>query len=326
MKIRHSCPTLGNEEREAADSVLRSGHIAQGPEVEAFEKECAAFVGRRHAVAVSSGTAALHLALAAVGVERDEAVGFSTYACPALATAVRLQNAAPVLYDVDEDFNLDISTVDSVVRVVIAAHLFGAFGAAPPVVVDDIAQCFGGAISRNAPVAVTSFYATKLMTTGEGGMLFTDDEGLAEFVSDRRDYDKRSDSIQRFNYKMTDIQAAIGRVQLRRLPGFLARRREIAEQYEDAFRSLPLRIPRLDNHVFFRYVVSSSERDRLEAFLVEHGIEAKRPVHAPAHHALGGAFPRADKAHAENLSLPVYPSLMDNEIGHVITWTRRFFE
>lgn len=325
--IPHSRPTIASGELEAVSRVLQSGRIAQGAEVEAFEQECAAFLGRRYGVAVSSGTAALHLTLGALGVERDEPVALPSYACAALITAITLQQGQPLLCDIGDDLNIATETVPTSARVSIVPHLFGAPAALPATstIIEDVAQSMGGDTGAGTPVAITSFYATKLMTTGEGGMVLTDDEGIAEFVRDRRDYDNRDDFAVRFPYKMTDFQAAMGRVQLGRLPGFVKRRQEIATKYERAFSSLPVRLPCPEGHVFFRYVIETSDRDALETHLQGCGIEAKRPVYRPAHHYLGGDFPRSEQAHRECLSLPIYPSLIDADVVHVIESVCRFF-
>lgn len=326
--IQHSAPVFGPEEEAAVARVLRSGRVAQGPEVEAFEKECAEFVGRRHAVAVSSGTAALHLALGALGVEKDQPVAVPSYACAALITAIGLQGARPVLVDIGDDYNMDPAAVPEDAAA-IAVHLFGAPAHLPKnaLAVEDIAQSFGGPTGRATPVAVTSFYATKLMTTGEGGMVFCDDPGMAEFVRDRRDYDNREEFHPRNNYKMTELQAAVGRVQLKRLPGFIARRRQLAGRYSEALAETPLRLPPpQDGHMYFRYVVATDTRDALEAHLNGEGIEAKRPVYRPAHHYLGGEYPRSEAAHRECLSIPVHPALLENQGEVVIKSIRQFFE
>ena len=326
--ISHSKPCIGPEEIEAVRRVLDSGRLAQGPEVEAFERECAEACGRRHGVAMNSGTAALHLALQAVGIGSTEPVAVPSYACAALITAVHLAHATPVLCDVDASYNLDPGLVPPTCRAAIVPHLFGATARLPEAltVVEDIAQSIGGPTGRATPAAITSFYATKLMTTGEGGMLLTDDAGLAEYARDRRDYDNRDDFVPRYAYKMTDFQAAMGRVQLKRLPSFLERRRSIALEYDAAFRGLPLRLPDPGQPVFFRYVTATPHREALEANLKVHGVEAKRPVHRPAHHYLGGEFPRSEQAHRECLSLPIYPALLDGEVKHVIESVRRFFD
>lgn len=344
--IHHSAPTIGAEEIEAVSRVLQTGRLAQGAEVEAFEAECAAFVGREYGVAVGSGTAALHLALAAVGVEAGTMVAVPSYACAALMTAVGLQNGRSLLCDVGPDYHLAVDAMPKDWGAAVVAHLFGGTAAIPKSgpdlpegerIVEDIAQSMGGATGRATRVAITSFYATKLMTTGEGGMLFTDDEGMAGFARDRRDYDNRDDFVQRFSYKMTDFQAAMGRVQLKRLPGFIARRRAIAQRYDEALLDLPLRLPESPGHVYFRYVVASDRRETLERFLNAQGVEAKRPVYRPAHLCvqkaaspeavlLAGGYPGADEAHRTALSLPIHPSMVDDDAGRVVESVRRSFE
>ncbi len=326
--IPHSKPCIGEEEIEAVARVLRSGLLAQGAEVASFEEQCAEFLGRAYAVAVNSGTSALHLALGALGVAADEPVAVPSYACAALITAVYLQQARPVLCDIGLDYNLDSGDVPSACRVAIVPHLFGAPARLPEgrTVIEDVAQSMGGSTGKAAPVVITSFYATKLMTTGEGGMLLSDDEGLAEYARDRRDYDNRDDFVVRYSYKMTDFQAAMGLVQLERLPEFIARRRAIAARYREAFEGLPLRLPNPEGHVFFRYVVATPDRDALQAHLAQCGVAAKRPVYRPGHHYLGGDYPQAEKAHRESLSLPIYPALLETDATRVIDSVRMFFD
>ena len=326
--IAHSAPTLGPEEEAAVARVLRSGRVAQGPEVEAFERECAEACGRRFGVAVSSGTAALQLALGAVGTPAGGRVAIPSYACAALATAVGLHGATPVLCDNAPGYNLDPGGVPGDCYAVIVPHLFGEAAALPDHarVVEDIAQSMGGETGRRGVVAIASFYATKLMTTGEGGMVLADDPALAGFIRDQRDYDNRPEFALRHNYKMTDMQAAIGRVQLRRLPEFIARRRAIAAAYTDGFQGLPLDLPAAAGHVFFRYVVATEHREALAAHLAGCGIDAKRPVFRPAHHYFGGDYPGAEQAHRRALSLPIYPSLVEEDVRHVLESARRFFD
>ena len=325
--IPHSKPDIGAEEIGAAARVLESGMLAQGREVEAFETECAAFLGRRHAVATSSGTAALHLALIALGAGEGDAVALPAYACAALLQPVTWLRARPVLCDAGPDCNLDADGVPESARAVVAAHLFGKPGPVPYAerAVEDIAQSFGGPTGRAGRIAVASFYATKLLTTGEGGMLVTDDAGVAELARDLRDYDNRDDFRPRYACKMTEFQAAVGRVQLTRLPGFIARRREIAARYTEAFAGLPLGLPDATGHVFFRYVLRTARREALGAHLVAGGVEAKRPVYRPLHHYTGDTCDSAETAHDECLSIPIYPALTSQEAGNVIYSVQSFF-
>ncbi len=325
--IPHSATTLGQEEGEAAARVIESGLVSQGREVQAFEEECADFVGRRHAVAVNSGTAALQLALRVLDVGAGARIAQPSYACAALITATHQQGAEPVLCDAADEYNVDTECFPADCNAVIAVHMFGATARLPahPRVIEDIAQSFGGKTGCGGVVSITSFYATKLMTTGEGGMLFTDDEALAKEARDLRDYDNRDDYRPRHAFKMTDIQAAIGRVQLETLPEFLVQRRSIAERYHEAFDGLPLELPRQNDHIFFRYVVALDRRNALETHLQRSGVDAKRPVYRPAHHYLGGECPGADRAHQRGVSLPIYPGLATADCDRVIDAVLRFF-
>lgn len=326
--IPHSKPDIGAEEIRAAARVLESGMLAQGREVEAFEKECAAFLGRRHAVAANSGTAALHLALIALGIGEGDPVALPAYACAALLQPVTWLRARPILRGIGPDLNLDADEAPESAKAVVPVHLFGKPGPVPyPArAVEDIAQSFGGPTGRRGHIAIVSFYATKLLTTGEGGMLFTDDGAVAELARDLRDYDNRDDFRARFAYKMTDFQAAMGRVQLKRLPEFIKRRRQVAAQYAQAFADLPLDVPDPEGHVFFRYVLRTPQRDALQTHLAARGVEAKRPVHRPLHHYTGETCASAEMAHNECLSIPIYPALTSQEVGNVIYSVQSFFE
>lgn len=326
FRVPHSAPVIGEEEIDAVARVLRSGRLAQGPEVELFEEEGAAFVGRTFGVAVSSGTAALHLALEVL-CPRGR-VALPSYGCASLLTAVDLAEAKPVLCDTRADFNINPDTVPSDVGAAIVPHLFGARATAPScsTIIEDIAQSIGGPTGRDGIVSIASFYATKLMTTGEGGMLLTDDEGLANTFRDMRDYDNRDEYRARYNYKVTEMQAAIGRVQLGRLPEFITRRKEIAAQYTDAFSSFPMALPQGADHIFFRYVVRTDQRDALEAHLQSQGIEAKRPVYKPAHHYRPANCPESERAHAEALSIPIHPAMNAADVRRVVRALTSYFQ
>lgn len=337
--IPHSKPTLGKEESKAVARVLESGRIAQGAEVEAFEAECAESVGRKFGVAVSSGTTALQLALHALGWEESTTVAYPSYACAALTTAVINAGATPALCDIGADYNLDLMEIPESAAGVIVPHLFGAPAELPNSMpcIEDIAQSIGGPTGKSGIVTIASFYATKLMTTGEGGMVLTDDEALADFVRDRRDYDNRDTYARRFAFKMTDMQAAIGRVQLRRLPDFIDLRKGIAAHYSDAFAGLPLDLPDAKDHVFFRYVVGTDRREALGTYLQAAGVDAKRPVHRPAHQyfnaeehgervVMRGDYSGSERAHERALSLPIYPTLSESDRDTIIEAVRRFFD
>ena len=341
--IPHSRPFLGPEEEAAVVAVIRSGQLAAGERVAAFERGLAGRVGVGQAVAVSSGTAALHLALMALGVGPGDEVAIPTYVCSALLHAVRYVGAAPLLIDVDpETFNLDAQDLRRRVtrrtRAVILPHLFGLPAEAEAVrsaglpVIEDCAMSLGATAGERpagawGDLSVFSFYATKVIACGEGGMVAMWDEGLAARVRDARDYDGRDDATVRFNYKLSDLHAAVGEAQLGRLAAFISRRREIAARYSAALSGASCHLPRPDaGHIFFRYVlrVRGDLEGRLAAF-ERAGVAARRPVFCPIHRMLGHdekAFPGAEEAHRSALSLPLYPALSEEEAEAVIRAAR----
>ncbi|HEV8306520.1 MAG TPA: DegT/DnrJ/EryC1/StrS family aminotransferase [Methylomirabilota bacterium] len=344
--IPHSRPTLAGADQEALADVVASGFIAQGPRVAAFEREIASALGVSGGVATSSGTAALHLALLALDVGEGDEVLLPTYACAALLHAVRAARAVPRLVDCDPaTFNVDPEAARKActprTRALVVVHSFGlpadldALSALGVPVIEDVAQAFG-ARDRDRPVgsvgaaAVLSFYATKLLTTGEGGMLVARDARILAAARDLREYDQKAEDRPRFNYKMTDLQAALGLAQLARFPAFLGRRQALAALYRDRLAHLPLEHPpvRPDRgSVYYRYVVKGREpADRYLAGLMALGVEARRPVFRPLHRYVGAeGFPGAEEAWARAVSLPLYPALTDDEACRVVDAARQVF-
>ncbi len=332
--IPHSRPTLTDEDAERVAAVVRGGHIAQGPEVTAFEREMAGRLGVEAAVAVASGSAALELALRALGVGAGDEVIIPTYVCDALHHAVTRAGATPVLADADP-LTASIALDDAKrrlgarTRAVIVPHAFGlavdvgGFAALGVPIVEDCAQALGAVVGgrpagSRGHVAACSFYATKLLATGEGGLVAGPAARVAP-ARDARDYDERADLAPRFNYKMTDMQAALGRSQLRRFDAFLARRRAIAARYRARLGGACGLPPDAGvAHVYHRFVVTVSQPVvPLLARLAGRGVVARRPVHRPLHHVLGGRYPEADRLWATSVSLPCYPTLGDDEVDAV---------
>ncbi len=318
-------------------AVVRSGQLAQGVEVEGFERELARRLGVAAAAAVSSGSAALELALRAVGAGAGREVIVPTYACDALYHAVIRCGAVPVLADADPE-TLGPSIKDAArrltprTRALVVVHAFGLavsldeFLALGVPVVEDCAQAIGATpggrpVGSRGALAVCSFYATKLLTTGEGGAVAGPRDEV-ERVRDARDYDERDDLAPRFNYKLTDMQAALGRSQLARLDAFLSRRRAIAARYRAALAGIAGCRPPSDlgeRHVYHRFVVAVDRPlGPLIAALDRRGIAARRPVFRPIHRALGlDGYPEAERLWTQCLSLPCYPSLTDGETDAV---------
>jgi dTDP-4-amino-4,6-dideoxygalactose transaminase len=294
-------------------------------------------------VAVSSGTAALHLALLGLGVGPGDDVILPSYVCVAPLHAVEYVGAAPRLADVDPlTFNVDPADVRRRMtrrtRAIIVPHMFGLPADLTELlrlgipVIEDCAQALGARYCGRpagtcGAVSICSFYATKLLTTGEGGMVVSRDGRLLARVREMRDYDKWPRHAVRFNYKLTDIQAALGRSQLRRFPTMLARRAAIARRYHRAWATLPLGRPLAPadrTHVYHRFVVRTpGSAGRMAAALTRRSVTARLPVFQPIHRTLGlTGFPGATEAFRRALSVPLYPSLTVHEQLTVIAAVR----
>lgn len=344
LKIPHSRPTLSEDEAKAVVHVIGSGHIAQGDIVKQFENAVAEFIGVKYAAAVSSGTAALHLSLLALGIGPGHEVIIPSFVCTALLNAVNYTGAMPILADIDHlTYNLDPDDVahkiGSKTRAIIVPHLFGMAADLERLcnmkipVIEDCAQSIGGRyrgkqMGSFGDLGVLSFYATKVITTGEGGMVGSNSKEIIDKIKNFRDYDNRKDYQIRYNYKMTNIQAAMGMVQLSKLNDFIHKRLKIAERYSNAFLNCGLKIPKMHrDHIFYRYVIETNKDIPQQIIALEKkGVDCSRPVYKPLHHYLKtGGFPNTDKAYEKALSIPIYPSLSEIEINQVIRSFQRIF-
>lgn len=346
--IPHSRPFLGEEEAEAVARVIRSGNIAQGKEVKRFEGRFAEYLGIAHAVGASSGTAALHLTLLAMDIGPGDEVIIPSYVCMALLNAVLYVRAAPVLADVcRETGNIDPEDVKKRItertKAVVVPHMFGLPVKMAPFldlgvpIIEDCAQSIGST-EEGRPTgtfgiaAIFSFYATKVITTGEGGMVATGSRKIASAVRELREYDKQKAYKVRHNYKMTDMQAAMGMVQLDRLPALIRKRRAIASEFFRRFEGLPMTLPsKSPGHIYYRFVVDIGGMKR-KAFAEEmraRGVLCERPVNRPIHRYMHiDGYPHAESAWKSLVSIPLYPSLSDEEIGKIVhaVQTASFFQ
>ncbi len=339
--IPHSRPTLGAAESRAAARVLASGFLSLGPEVAAFERETARWVGRRHAAAASSGTSALQLALSVLGAGPGREVVLPSYVCSAVLNAVLANGARPVVCDVDrETYHLTPALARKALTprtaVLVVPHLFGRPAPVREIarlgvpVVEDCALTLGAGVGRAGTLTVLSFYATKLLTSGgQGGMVLGEDRRLVEGVRDLLLHDNRDRYRLRFNAQMTDLQAAVGRVQLGRLHGFLKARKRLADRYTRALRDVPgLTLPfdaESPKRTWFRYTVEVADARRAAMVLAGKGIEAKPPVFQPLHRYLDldpRRFPATEVLFRRVLSLPLYPSLSEADQRRVIREVR----
>lgn len=353
---------LGGAEIDAAVEVLESGHLRQGEQTEAFETEFAERVGVKHAVAVSSGTAALHLAYMAL-LEDGHEVLVPAMSHVSTASMVVLSGATPIFCDLDpETFTLDVTDarerLSGNTTAIAPVHLFGGAADVPAIrdlaednglrVVWDASQAhgttYGGRDVGGFPdLATYSFYPTKNMTTCEGGIITTDDGGLSQEFSRLRSHGQTKKYYHPnvgFNYRMTDVEAAIGRAQLRRLDELNATRRENAAFLTSELCDLPgvspPTVPDPVGHTFHQYTVTldldvlECTRDEfaegLEAAGVDTGIHYPRPLHRQP--AFDGISPHARLPVSERLcdrvlSLPVHPNLDPDQLEYVVENVQR---
>ena len=339
ITIPHNTPLVTEQDINTVSNILRSGWVAHGLQVSKLEDDFVNFLNGGGACACSSGTAALFLGLVGLGMKHGYKVALPTYACSALLNAVYMAGAQPVVMDVcQDDFTLDPKKDFRGVDVAVVVHIYGARGAVElvknrvPIVIEDCCQSLGG-LENGDPIgivgsaAIFSFYATKVITCGHGGLVWYPDERVADITRDYRDFDGCKTYKPRFNFHLSDIQAGMAREQFSRIERIRDRRIEIARKYMEA---LP---PGVDfqagswneERMAYRFVLlmeNKKQRDSLKTFLNEAGIGAIIPIERfeLLHRYLGLdpiAFPVAEKLADTTLSIPLYPSLSDKEVNYI---------
>jgi perosamine synthetase len=352
-------PQIGEEERQAVLAVLDSGQLAQGPVVEAFESEFAAWCGVGHAVAVNSGTAALHLLMLAHGVGEGDEVITTPFTFVASANTALFVGARPVFVDIEnETYCLDPSRVEAAItpktRAIVPVDLYGQPAQIPElreiadrhgvVLIEDACQAHGAAIGATKAGALGvsasfSFYPTKNMTTAEGGMVTTDDAEVAAKVTALRQHGaahRYHHDVLGYNFRMTDIAAAIGRAQLAKLDRFNEIRRRNASVLDEGLAGIPgvitPRERRGYRHVYHQYTVRiEKDRDRFQERLTQLGVGTAVhypvPVHRqPLYVELGygeESLPNSEAAASHVLSLPVHPGVTESDLDRIIDSVRK---
>lgn len=335
--IQLSRPQIGANEFEAVRLVLESGQLAQGPMVENFEDKFAELVGTRYAVAVSSGTAALYLALLGCGITEGEVIT-TPFTFAATINAIRWAGAKPVCVDVDPDtLNIDASLIEQAItsrtRAIMPVHLYGHIcdmveinSIASPYglyIIEDACQAVGarlGSISAGAfgEVGCFSFYATKNLTTGEGGMITTDNLSVANECRLLRNHGmKRRYSYEMvgYNFRMTEMQAALGLAQLARFNEMQIKRAANAQFYYDNL--IGVELPEVKPghvHAWHQFTIKSEKRYAIAQALKEKGIETG--IFYP-NLAMAGYYPVANRATELVLSLPVHPGLSLDDLEKI---------
>ncbi|MEM3581229.1 MAG: DegT/DnrJ/EryC1/StrS family aminotransferase [Candidatus Bathyarchaeia archaeon] len=357
--ISINAPQIGEEEVEAVVKVLKSGILTHalgaGPMVKQFEEEFARFVEAKHAIAVNSGTAALHMALAAAGVKQGDEVVLPSFTFVATAETVVLAGAKPVFVDINpETYNVSPEAVEKALtkktKAVIAVDLYGSPADLKPIreiadkhglkVIEDAAQAHGAVykgkpVGSFADIACWSFYASKNMTTGEGGMVITNDDEIAgnlRLIRSHGEKEKYKSVLLGHNYRMPEIEAAIGIVQLKKLPNFLAKRRENAERLTAKLSDvknlqLPCE-PKGCRNSWYLYTVRIKDADRARRDAVVENLRRKGigvevyypwPIHLMPYYRKfrKGKLPETEKASEQVLSLPVHPGVTAEQIEFI---------
>lgn len=361
--MRLIVPEIDKDEIQAVTEVLLSGWLIQGEKVETFEELIADYVGTREAIVVNSGTSALYLSLLSLGLKESDEVITSDFTFPATANAIELAGAKPVFVDIDPDtYNLDTRQIETKItprtKVIMPVHLFGQAANMKPIlelarkynlkIVEDAAPALGAQYELNDKIRKAgsfgnlgcfSFHPRKVITTCEGGAVTTDNDELAGRLRRLRNHgielqEAKADFVAAgFNNRMTEIQAAIGIVQMRKLDRIISRRQQLAHLYNKLLSAIPwVKTPQVlnhANHIYQTYLIllqDKIDRDRLIAKLHTKGIETTIGTYAihqteyyKNKYGFGiNDFPNARTAFEHSLALPLYPRMRENDVRYVV--------
>jgi len=344
-------PLLGTDEIQAVTDAIMSGIIAEGPRVADFERAFADYIDVEHALAVNSGTAALHVALLAHGIGDGDEVITTPFTFIATSNSVLFTGARPVFADIDDDiFNIDpdaiMEKITPKTKAILPVHLYGHPAEMNAImeiaedhdltVIEDACQAHGavydGKKVGSFGTGTFSFYPTKNMTTSEGGMITTNDQDVADRARMIRSHGSKQRYVHEmlgFNFRMTDISASIGLVQLNKLDEFTTKRQNNAEYLSRGLKgieeiSVPI-VRKNCEHVFHQYTIRADDRDGLVKTLNENGVGTGIYYPIPTHKQLfyqelgyNETLPESEKAANEVVSLPVHPSVSQDELDHII--------
>jgi perosamine synthetase len=341
--IPHNKPNFDQREMDAVCRLLEKGYVAQGEQVAQLEKQLSNFFNRKYSAAVSSGTMALALALKSLKIQENDEVIIPSYTCSALYHAVKFCNGEPIYADIEpETCNLSPDSVKqnltAKTKAIIFPHMFGQPGYIIEVkklgvpVIEDIAQAIGAKIRQKlagsfGDITVLSFYATKMLGAGEGGVIMTDNSPINNYVKDVREYDEADNLVPRFNAKMTDITAAIALEQLAKLDHFIQKRKQIHNLFRKALKK-ELILP-IENETFtpnyFRQIMTVEDVEDFIQYGKKERIQFRRPVHKPLHlYENKKKLPITEKMWKTHISLPIFTLLQGAEITRIINSLKNY--
>ena len=363
--IRLSIPSIDRQEETAVRAVLKSGFLVQGKKVALFEENIASYLNIKHAVAVNSGTSALHLALLALGIGPDDEVIIPDYTFPATANVVELAGAKPVVVDIEPStFNIDPEAIEKVItkrtKAIMPVHLFGQSAHMDPImrlakkyqlkVIEDAACALGAEYKGRkcgtiGDIGCFSFHPRKVITTAEGGIIVTNSKSVAARLRVLRNHgmvnkNNKIDFVAPgFNYRMTEIQAAIGLVQIKKMDALICSRRKATGNYEAKLGAIDwVKIPvtpSYNTHVFQTFVVQippGVNRDQFIGYLRQKGIEANFATYAlhrltfykNKYYFKAAHFPVAEKVFQTSVALPLFDHLSARQIQKITATIRKF--
>ncbi|AAM23933.1 perosamine synthetase [Caldanaerobacter subterraneus subsp. tengcongensis MB4] len=360
MKVPLSRPDITQKEIDAVVEVLRSDILSIGPKIEEFERKIADYVGKKYAIAVNSGTSALHLIVRALGIKDGDEVITTPFTFIASVNCFLFERAKPVFVDIDPDtLNMDINKIEEKItektKAILTVDVFG-----QPMdmeKVNEIAKKYGLKVIEDSCEALGSeykgikagtlcdagafaFYPNKQITTAEGGVIVTDDEEIAQLCRSMRSQGRPITGLwlehERlgFNYRLSELHAALGIVQLERIEEIIKRRLEIAEKYNERLKDvkgvkIPYIAPEVNKMSWFVYVIRVDEnidRDKVMQYLIDNGIGC-RPYFTPVHlqsyikELTGhkeGDFPITEKVARSTIALPFFNKITDEQIDYVV--------
>lgn len=342
IMIEHSKPTLGIAEKKALNKLINQNFIAEGPQTSHFEREISKYIGTPGCVATSTGTLGLHLALSALELNKNDEILIPSYTCRSVLNSILYSGLKPVLCDVDkETYNMSLETtkkaVTNKIRAIVVPHMFG--NPAPIdklkklkiLIIEDCAHSIGAKLNKQkvgsfGDCSIFSFEGTKYIVTGEGGMVSTNSKKLLKKLRSLKEPDSQEFPLK-YTYRMTDLQAAVGRVQLKKLEGFIKKRRSIAKKYDKAFKDFPVLLPKnIENsqHIYQRYMIQI--KGDIHSFMkkcLKKGIKVKQPVKPYALHKYlslpAQNYPNTEHIMRSAISIPIYPSLTSSEVNYITT-------